>query len=616
MTERNTILREKAELLPNTPGVYLWLDDRGKVLYVGKAKNLRNRVLSYLREDGDGRAQVPWLMHSATDLDFIATDTEIEALVTEANLARARKPRYNIRLKDNKRYPYIRITKERFPRIYLTRTIRDDGSRYIGPYTDVRAVRKTLKLVHSIFPIRLCRHSLPSKQITRACLNHQINRCSGPCVGYIGEREYNRLIEEAYRFLQGQNTRLTGELRRRMRDASESLNFELAAQIRDRLRALEKVIERRRAFSTLRLTGDWDAVNFHVINTEACVVVMEIREGNILGKKSHILGNVQYSPPSAILAAFLTQYYLHTTWLPPEIHLPLEPEDAGNIGELLGERRGGTVSFVYPQRGEKARLLAMTARNAELVMKETIGKRDRARDTVPSVVLALKHDLRLEKPPRSIACIDISHLHGTDTVASLVFFSDGKPVKKEYRHFRIRTVAGIDDFASMREVVERYFSRRKDENRSMPDLLLVDGGKGQLSSAVSVLERLGLADQPVAGLAKRLEEVFLPGASEAQNIPKTSSSLHLLQRVRNEAHRFAVEFQKKLREKRTISSTLTDIEGIGPARAGALLKRFGSLAGVRRAGMAELAETPGIGEKRAAVVHTALHEKSGGPSRR
>jgi len=616
MTGRDTSLREKAELLPNTPGVYLWLDDRGKVLYVGKAKNLRNRVLSYLREEGDGRAQIPWLMRYAADLDFIATDTEIEALVTEANLARARKPRYNVRLKDDKRYPYIRITKERFPRIYLTRTIRDDGSRYIGPYTDVRAVRKTLKLVHSIFPIRLCRHTLPSKRLTRACLNYQIKRCSGPCVGYISEQEYNRLIEEAYRFLQGHNTQLTGELRDRMRDASESLNFELAAQIRDRIRALEKVIERRRAFSTARLTGDWDAVNFHIINTEACVVVMEIREGNILGKKSHILGNVQYSPPPAILAAFLTQYYLHTTWLPPEIHLPLEPEDAESIGELLSERRGNTVSFVFPRRGEKARLLAMTATNAELLMKETIEKRDRARDAVPSVVLALKRDLRLKNPPRTIACIDISHLHGTDTVASLVFFRDGTPVKKEYRHFRIRTVGGVDDFASMREVVERYFSRRKEEGNDMPDLLLVDGGKGQLSSAVSVLERLGLADQPAAGLAKRLEEVFLPGASEAQNIPKTSSSLHLLQKIRNEAHRFAIDYQKKLRAKRTISSMLTDIEGVGPSRAGALLKRFGSVAGVRRATVAELAETPGIGKKRAAAVHTALHEKPDGATGR
>lgn len=599
-------LREKAEILPNKPGVYMWLDSRGKIIYVGKAKNLRNRVISYFREEGDGRAQVPWLMSRAADLDYIVTDSEIEALVTEANLARAKKPKFNVRLKDDKRYPYIKITKETVPRIYVTRKIHDDGARYLGPYTDVKAVRRILKLVHSIFPLRLCRQKLPLKQPGRACLNYQIKRCSGPCVRYITAEEYNSYIEQAYSFIQGHNSELLRDLKKRMQEASEALNFELAADIRDRITAIEKVRARRKAFSTARLTGDWDVVNYFIINNEACVVIMEIRDGNILGKKDHLLSGVNYSLPPKVIAAFLTQYYLQATWLPPEIHLPIIPEDAENIQTLLIKRRNGRVEFVYPKRGEKARLLKMTAKNAELIMKETIEKRDRVKDAVPGIILALKRDLRLKKIPRTIACIDISHLHGTDTAASLVFFKDGKPEKREYRHFRINTVAGIDDFKSMREVVERYFTRRIGEKKELPDLLLVDGGKGQLSSAQSVLKKLGLQKQPVAGLAKRLEEIFLPGAKEAQNIPKTSSSLHLLQRIRDEAHRFALTYQKKLRKKRTISSALTKISGVGPVMAQSLLRHFGSVAALKRASVEEIVKAPGIGRKRAEIIFNEL----------
>ena len=606
MTRSHDTLREKAELLPSEPGVYLWLDADGRVLYVGKAKNLRARVLSYFRVDGDGRLQVPWLMSTAADLDYIVTGSEIEALVTEANLARAKKPKFNVRLKDDKRYPYIKITKEAIPRIFLTRTILNDGARYIGPYTDVKAVRKTLKLVHTIFPIRLCHQKLPNDKLLRACLNYQIKRCSGPCVGYISIEEYNRYIEQAYHFILGRNTELIGELENRMKEASDSLKFELAAGIRDRIAAVKKVIARSRAFTAARLTGDWDVVNYHVINNEATVVVMEIREGNILGKKDYLLGGVGFTSPPEMLAAFLTQYYMHATVLPPEIHLPHAPDDEKNIGELLSDRRKGQVALVYPQRGEKARLLRMTADNAVHIMEKTIEKRDRVKDAIPGVVLALKRDLHLAKPPRTIACIDISHLHGTDTVASLVYFRDGKPLKNEYRRFKIRTVGGIDDFMSMRETVERYFSRRKEEEKDYPDLLLVDGGKGQLSSAKSVLDNLGLSKQPVAGLAKRLEEVFLPGASEAQNIPKTSSALHLLQRIRDEAHRFAITYQKTLRKKRTISSVLTDIDGVGQVTAQTLLSRFGSVEGLKNASLKDVAAVKNIGEKRAAVILDAL----------
>ncbi|MBA7568617.1 UvrABC system protein C [subsurface metagenome] len=602
------ILREKAKNLPDKPGVYLWLNSHGNILYVGKAKNLRARVSSYFRDEGDGRPQIPQLMSHVADIDYIVTDSEIEALVTEANLARAKKPKYNVRLKDDKRYPYIKITKETAPRIFITRTIIEDGSRYLGPYTDVKAVRRMVEMAHSIFPLRTCRHKLPLKQITRACLNYQMKRCSGPCCGHIGIAEYNRYVEDASRFIEGHNGELLRNLKKRMTVAAETLNFELAAQLRDQCMAVQKVIERRKAFSTVRLTGDWDVVNYHIFDNEACVVIMEIRDGNILGKKHYLMCGVYYTTLPEIMTAFILQHYLRVTGLPPKIHLPHPPYDAENITSLLSERRGGTLTLIYPKRGEKARLLKMTATNAEVIMKETVEKRDRMKDAVPEVLLSLKRDMKLQKPPKTIACIDISHLHGTDTVASLVFFRDGKPEKKEYRHFRIKTVTGIDDFKSMREVVERYFSRILKEKRTAPDLLIVDGGKGQLSSAQMVLKRLGLEKQPVAGLAKRLEEVFLPGAPEPQNIPKTSATIHLLQRIRDEAHRFAVTYQRTVRKKRTIESSLNRINGIGPVLSKALIRRFGSLAKIRTADVNEIAAVPGIGANRAEHIFAKLKD--------
>ncbi|MFA6471899.1 MAG: excinuclease ABC subunit UvrC [Candidatus Latescibacterota bacterium] len=610
MTHSIKILREKADIMPAKSGVYMFFDADHRMLYVGKAKNLRSRILSYFREEGDGRAQIPLLMSEATDIDYIVTGSEIEALVTEAKLARSKKPRYNVRLKDDKSYPYIKITKENVPRIFLTRTVRDDGSRYLGPYTDVKAARKMLNIVHSVFPIRSCDEKLPSKRITRPCLDYQIKRCGAPCAGYMDYEQYNRFVEDAYRFIQGHNDDLIRDLEQRMKKTADALNFEQAAQLRDVIQAVMKLRERRKAFSTIRLTGDWDAVNFYALDREACVVIMEIRDGGILGKKNYLMSGVQFTSPPEMLSAFLTQYYLHVSWIPPEIHLPLKPADAEAIQILLSKQSTGKINFVYPQRGEKSRLLVMTAMNAETIMKNTLEERDRKKDAIPSILLSLKHDLRLIKPPRTIACIDISHLQGTDTVASLVFFRNGKPEKREYRHFKIVTVEGIDDFASMREVVHRYFTRRMEEKKELPDLLIVDGGKGQLSSAKMVLDQLNLGEQEVAGLAKRLEEVFLPGASEAQNIPKTSSSIHLLQRIRDESHRFAVTYQRKLRLKRTITSELTRIEGIGEKRAGDLLRHFGSVDAVRNASAEDIALVPGIGSKRAVLISAGLKKEN------
>jgi len=606
MKSRLDRLLEDVKSLPAKPGVYMWRDAHGTILYVGKAKNLRSRVLSYLRDEGDGRPQLPWLMSQAAGIDYIVTGSEIEALVTEANIVRAKMPKYNVRLKDDKRFPFIKITREPVPRIFLTRTIRDDGSRYLGPYTDVRAVRKMLDIVFSIFPLRYCRDTLPSSRKKRACLNYQIKRCSGPCVGYVSLAEYNAYVEDACRFITGKNEDLIRDLEKRMSEASAALDFEQAAKFRDRIAAIRKVIERRKAFSTTRMTGDWDAVNFHVIDDEAVFVIMEIREGVLLGKQDYTVGGAQYSAAPDMLAQFLTQFYLRATTIPPEIHLPVVPEEAENMESLFSERRGGPFLFVYPQRGEKARLLGMAAMNAGMILATILEKRDRAKDTIPAAIAALQKDLRLNKPPRTIACIDISHLHGTDTVGSLVFFRDGRAVKNEYRRFRIGTVSGIDDFAAIREVVRRYFTRKIAESGELPDLLLVDGGRGQLSSAVGVLGELGLTDQDAAGLAKRLEEIYLPGLPDPQNIPKTSSSLHLLQRVRDEAHRFAVTYQRTLRKKRAISTALTGIGGVGPKKAADLLKAFGSVKAIGEASPEIIARVPGIGLKLAETIREAL----------
>jgi len=607
-------LKEKAMLLPDRPGVYQFLNSRGHVIYVGKAKSLRSRVLSYFRSDGDGRAQVPWLMSNAADLDYIVTGTETEALLTEASLIRARQPRYNVRLKDDKRYPYIKITNEPAPRICLTRSLEDDGSRYLGPYTDVKAVRKTLAHVQRLFPLRSCKDRLTLSMNRRPCLDYQIGKCSAPCAGHITLEEYNRYVNDAVRFILGKNDGLLHDLEQRMYRASENMEFERAASLRDIIKAVRKVTQRRRMFSTDVYQADWDVINSHIIDNEACVVVMEIRDGRILGKKDYIMSGSRYSTPRELLGGFILQYYLEAASIPAEIHLPEEPDDAENIAAVLTGRAGAKVELIEPKRGEKARLVRMAALNAEMILKKRIEKRERAKDVVPGVLLALKRDLRLKDPPRTIACIDISHLQGTDTVASLVFFRDGKPEKKEYRHFKIATVDGIDDFKSMNEVVSRYFRRRLDEKRALPGLLLVDGGKGQLSSALAALRSLGLESQPVAGLAKRLEEVFIPGSSEPQNIPKTSSALHLLQRVRDEAHRFAVTYQRSRRKKRAISTTLTGIDGIGPAKAAALLRHFGSVSMVKSATEEEVATTPGISKRDAHSVYAYFNDDREGKS--
>ncbi len=585
-------LRSKLEALPTEPGIYLMKRKDGEIIYIGKAKNLRSRVRSYFQEAGyDGRRQFKALVRNIADLDCIVTATEQEALILEATQIRAHKPRYNIQLKDDKKYPFIRITNEPFPRIFATRHVVRDGSRYLGPYSNVRAMHTTLDMLRKIFPVRSCDFNLPSQGV-RLCLEYHIKRCEGPCEQKVDEAEYKRTVDNAVRFLRGRNSEVLKLIRERMETASEALQFEKAARYRDQLQALESM----RARQKVVMDGpvDRDILAIARSDDEACCSVLEVREGRLLGKKHHFLGGIMDSTDEEIISAFTRQFYLQNDFIPSEIHLPVLPEDAADIGAWLSERMDAKVELFAPQRGAKARMMDMAEKNAQQMLKERQLKREMKRDRVPQSVYALQRDLNLQTLPRRIEGIDISNFQGTDSVGSLVSFVDGQAKRSQYRFFKIRDLEGPNDFASIHQVVTRRFSGLLERGEDLPDLLLIDGGKGQLSSAVQALREVGAEPQPVLGLAKRLEEIFLPGQTAPILLPKTSASLRLLQMLRDEAHRFALKNHREQRGKRTLTSSLDDIPGVGPKRRNALLQLFGSVQRIRAASIEDIAAVPGF----------------------
>lgn len=591
-------------LMPREPGVYIMKGEEGQIIYIGKAKVLRSRVQQYFRpQANDGRRQFRALVRSVRDLEYIVTDTELEALILESNLIKTHKPRYNISLKDDKKYPYIRITKERFPRIVVTREVVKDGSRYLGPYTDVKAMRRMLETMHRLFRIRSCHYDLPKANV-RVCLDYEIKRCDGPCEGLIVAEAYQKIIDEAVLFLTGRHRQVMTVLDERMKRAAAALKYEEAAIYRDRIRALEQAASRQKVVSN-DLT-DWDAIAIAREDDEACGVVMEVRDGRLIGRQNYFVGGVLDASEEEVVSAFVQLFYATATFVPKEVCLPCDIEDRETVLDWLSERARAGVEIRLPQRGDKFRLMKMAENNARLLLTERRLKRENRRSQAPAAVLALQRDLHLEKAPRWIEAVDISNIQGSDPVASLVCFVDGRARKREYRHFKITGIEGPNDFAMMQQVVTRRFKRLMEENKPFPDLLLVDGGKGQLSSAVAALRALGIADQPVVGLAKRLEEVFLPGLSNAQNIPKTSSSLKLLQMLRDESHRFAIAHHRKLRQKRTLTSELDDIPGVGPSRRKALLKHFGSVKRVREATVEDVAQVKGVSLKLATAICAGL----------
>ncbi|MEE2752526.1 MAG: excinuclease ABC subunit UvrC [Candidatus Latescibacterota bacterium] len=600
-------LREALDHLPRAPGVYLMRDGAAKIIYIGKAKSLRNRVRSYFTPNAfDGRSQFLALVSSVREVEYIVTDSDREALILEANLVKEHKPRYNITLKDDKKYPYIKVTAEPYPRIIVTRDVEKDGSRYLGPYTNVKAMRNMLNLMHKLFRVRSCDYALPNKNV-RLCIDFEIGRCDGPCEDLITPENYKKLIKEAILFLTGRRTQVAGLVREEMELASEELRFEEAAIFRDRLDALERVTNRQKMIS--QDLSDWDLIAIAREDDEACGVVMEIREGRLIGRKSYFIGGVLDSPESEVLSSFIRLFYLSASFVPREVYVAGEFDDKETILEWLHDRVEAVVEIKVPQRGNKAQLLKMAEGNANLLLTERRLKRENRKQQLPSSVSSLQRDLSLAKPPRRVEAMDISNIQGSDPVASLVCFVDGRPSKKDYRHFKITGIEGPNDFAMMHQVVTRRFRRLSEEGQTFPDLLMVDGGKGQLSIAVSALRSLGIKDQPVISLAKKLEEVFVPGHSDPQNIPKASSSLKLLQALRDESHRFAITFHRQVRKKRTLHSVLEDIEGIGPVKQKQLLRHFGSIKRLREAKLEDVKVVKGVGPKLAGQIVMALGAK-------
>jgi excinuclease ABC subunit C len=590
-------LSEKLENLPTGPGVYQHKDADGKVLYVGKAKNLRSRVRQYFQKSRSVDPRIERMLSRATDLEIIVTDSEVEALILEANLIKKLKPRYNISLKDDKSYPYIVITHEPFPRVFVTRQIRKDGSRYFGPYTDVKNVRAALKAIRDIFQIRSCNYLIDDEAIQkkkyRICLDYHIKKCGGPCEGLVSRAAYNAMIEQVASLLRGKTETLIELLRKEMDDHAESLRFEDAAVLRDRIRGLEAYAERQKAVDLDHT--DRDILAFAAEGNDACGVIFKLRDGKMVGRQHYYMGNVEGKSEAEILETLIQQYYLDADYIPKELFLPVQVENRETLGAWLSDRRGEAVALVVPMEGEEAKLVRLTANNARFLLDDLKVQKLKKTGGFPFGVQSLQKDLRMTKAPRRIECFDISNIQGTDSVASMVVFLDGKPRKSEYRKFKIRSVEGSDDFASMREVIQRRYRRLLDEQGTMPDLIMVDGGKGQLSAAREVLLDLQQGGQAIIGLAKRLEEVYVPGSSEPELIAKASAGLKLLQQVRDEAHRFAITFHRSLRAKRTLQTELDLIQGIGKTRAKELLEAFGSVQGVKFATTEQLAEV--VGEK-------------------
>jgi len=605
-------IKAKLENLPTKPGVYLMKDKSGRIIYVGKAKSLRNRVRAYFHDTLPYHPRTSALVSKISDLDVLATDSEMEALILESNLIKEYKPRYNVNLKDDKRYPYLKVTFEAFPRVLVVRRVKKDRAKYFGPYTNVKAMRQTLGILRRIFPLRSCNVALPSQRKIKLCLDFYIKRCMGPCEGKISEKEYREIIDNVCLFLSSRNEALLSHLKERMEHYAQRENFEMAAQIRDQIKALDSVTEKQKVADVEKV--DKDIIAFARDKKDIFVVVLQIREGILIGRQNFHLTAFKEIEDREILSTFLRQYYMHSVVIPPEIILPIKMDDQEMIRDWLSAKRAqilclekGKVRFLIPQRGEKVKLLEMATYNAQLSLDELLLQKSEARKKIPQVIKSLEKDLYLSVPPRKIAAFDISNLGPLDAVGSLVFFEDGRPKKSLYRRFKIKTVEGQDDFAMMGEVVKRYFTRLTEEKKEFPDLVLVDGGKGQLSTTLETLRRLGIKNQNVMALAKRLDEVFLPGKSNSLMIPKDSASLKLLQRIRNEAHRFAIDYHRKLRKKRTIKSELDQIPGIGPARRKILLKHFGSVEKIRLASLEVLLQTEGINKKVAENIYKYFH---------
>ena len=594
------LIARKVDALPDAPGVYLWKDARGEILYVGKAKSLRDRARSYFGPEEPRSPEQVALAQQVADLDTIIVQSEAQALLLENNLIKEHQPRFNIRLRDDKSYPRIAVTLgEPFPRVLVERRLNIPGARYFGPYTDVATLRRTLRLVRRLFTVRSCHYDLPADHPDRPCLDYHIDRCRAPCVAYQSMADYRRMIDDVLLFLEGKTNDVRARLRERMLAASDAQDYERAAQLRDALHWLDQV-EQPPTMENVG-TGEADAIGLARDGDDACGVILRVRDGRLIAREHRFLEHVADAHDAAVLAAFLVRYYLPLQDRAHRVLLPLAPTDFDALLELAPG-----VDFQVPQRGARAKLAELADQNARHLLESLMIEAFDIEERVADPVYSLGRDLNLSAVPRSFVCVDISTNQGRDTVGALVWFEAGRPKKAEYRRYRIKGPQQQDDFAAIHEVVTRFVARRVAEEKPLPQLMVIDGGKGQLSAAVEAARAAGGGEMAFASLAKREEEVYVPGESEPLRLPRRSPSLRLLQRARDEAHRFAITYSRKRCAQRTITSALLTIPGVGPARRRLLLERFGSLAGVRTATPAEIATLPGFSTRMAERILETL----------
>jgi len=597
-------LEQKLAHLPDKPGVYLWKDDQKRIIYVGKAVNLKNRVRSYMQSSRNHSPKVRSMVSRIADLEYIITGSEIEALILECNLIKKHRPKYNISLRDDKSYPYVKVTlNETYPRVYATRKVIKDGARYFGPYTNAGAVHETLKLLKRLFPLRTCRQL----DAQRPCLQYHIKRCLAPCAGKVEPAVYGEMIKAVCLFLEGRSDDVIKNLKKRMEEAAENLEFELAAQLRDQLAAVDKVREKQNIVTG---SGDQDAVGLARSAVGTCVQVFFIRSGKMVGRDHFLLTNSEEEEDAKVLEAFLKQYYSQAAFLPREVLLPFDVPEQQLLSDWLTEAKGGRVAVDTPKRGTKKDLVSMASGNAARVLEEQALRLQAANERTDGALLELADYLDLEAPPERIECFDISHIQGAETVASMVVFEGGQPKKDDYRRYKLQTVEGKpDDFKSMQEVVGRRY--RDLTSAPVPDLIIIDGGKGQLSSALEIIRSSGLTSATVVGLAKEFEHIFKEGESDPVILPRHSQSLYLVQRIRDEAHRFAITYHRKLRSKRNMVSVLDHIPGIGEKRRKALWDHFGNLTKIKAAEIDEMAAVPGMNRPTAEAVYQFFRRKPG-----
>ena len=635
--DRRTTLLAQASSFPPSPGVYLFKDARGRVLYVGKADLLRDRIRSYFGPSLDVRHVR--LVERAERLEYVITGSVSEAYLLEANLIKQHRPRYNIRLKDDKSYPYVKVTLgEDFPRILRTRQLGDRSARYFGPYANAKSVDESLDLLQKLFPYRTCKLTIvaaedgrgrtvpPSAlQGGRPCLLYHLKRCTAPCVGAGTKEEYRATVDRSVQFLEGRYEALARDLRREMQLAAETLDYERAGLLRDRVQAIDRTTDRQEVHAYKG--DDFDALGAAIAEGDAAVQLLRVRDGTIVGRDQFFLEGTEGATPAEVLGSFLRQHYAAATTFPPEIVVPEAIPDAATFVTFAEEKRGTQVQLHVPQRGKKRRLIELAVRNAENALEQERVRWLADRGKTATALSELQLALGLEGPPKRIECFDVSHVQGTNVVSSMVVFEDGRPAKQAYRRFRTKIGDRNDDFANMRDTLRRRFARsavrsgafeggtagdgkavagRTEGAWPVPDLVILDGGRGQLSAGIAALSDAGLLQIPIAALAKEREELFVPGRPEPVILPERSQGLFLVQRIRDEAHRFAVTYHQQLRAKSATKSVLDEIPGVGPAKKRALLRTFGSLKGMRDASEADLSKVAGIGPGLAERIKQAL----------